>query len=292
MPRALLVASVLVSASVFGLISVGWAGALSGPGESEIPGERTPGSDLHRQIEYLAGNRQARAQARLTLLAQGPGVIAALSEWAGDPRFALRWEIVDLLGQLADPAGVEILLQRIEEDPNPHVRWRAMWALKRIKDGGLPDLLLSRARATGRRGWNAAVAFSLFADPRALPFLLPGLESEDSWVRWEAVDALGRVHDGQTSGRIGALLLRESSVKVRQEAVLSLAQIGDEEAVAVLARSLSDPSPEVRWRAAMGLARHGGEIYRKAVEESLAREGHPEARKYFLRALGRWSTKG
>ena len=205
---------------------------------------------------------------------------------ARDPRLAMRWEVVNLLGQLKAPEGVETLIERIAEDVDPHVRWRSMWAIKRIPDVTVPDRLAAVCEDAGSRGWNACVGLSLFADSRALSRLRQGLTSPDDWVRWEAVDSLGRVYDEHTSKEL-AQLLDDPQKRVRQEVVLSLAEIGDDNALSTLLKALEAPSAEVRWRAAMGLARRASSEQLAVLEQKLAKESDANTRKHLEKAVSR-----
>jgi HEAT repeat protein len=242
--------------------------------------------ELADLVEDLVGDRRTRGDARRKLAAHGRVAVPHLIARARDPRFPMRWEVVNLLGELKAPEAIDTLIERIAEDADPHVRWRSMWAIKRIPEATIPHRLAAVCDEAGARGWNACVALSLFADPRALPRLRQGLTSPDDWVRWEAVDSLGRVHDEQTS-RWLTEALDDPLERVRQEVVLSLAQIGDENALAALLEALEDPSSEVRWRAAMGLARRGSPKQLAALEQKLATERDANTRNYLEKAVER-----
>ncbi|MCK4392868.1 HEAT repeat domain-containing protein [Candidatus Bipolaricaulota bacterium] len=70
---------------------------------------------------------------------------------------------------------------------------------------------------------------------------------------------LGRVWSNETASRL-IVVLEGGSEDVRKEAVLSLGRIGGSDALAALLAALrSDPSLEVRWRAAIMIGRNGDE---------------------------------
>lgn len=258
------------------------------PGEADgAPGEVEPSTQrLQRLVEDLVGDRAARTAARRQLEEYGAESLPHLIARARDPQFSMRWEVVNMLGNLQQPAAVATLVERITEDRDPHVRWRAMWAIQRIPDGTVADRLAAVCRGDGVRAWNACVGLSLFADSRALPRLRQGLTSTDSWVRWEAIDSLGRVHDGQTS-KLLVEHLGDPKERVRQEIVLSLAQIGDTTAVEALLQALGDGSSAVRWRAAMGLARCAGSEHLALLENRLVEARDADTRKYLKKAIER-----
>ena len=180
-------------------------------------------------------------------------------------------------------------------DPNPHVRWRALWAAKVIDRKGDTALDLfwrelnvasdADTKASGLRSWNAAVGLGMYSDPRAVTRLHQGTESGDSWIRWEAVDSLGRSHNTHTSALLSRLVQTEQDEKVTREATNSLAQICDSPAVLGLTQLLDAPSMQVRWRAAAGLGRCGDTASRSSLESRLERETHPDVRSHIEKAL-------
>jgi HEAT repeat protein len=195
-----------------------------------------------------------RKQAREALLALGPEALAALLQRIEDPEFRVRWEVVNTLGYLGEAQAMLPLVDRVVFDPNPHVRWRSMWALAALQhDDAVTAELLQRMTDDSQR-WNAAVGLSMFARPQAIPVLLEGLNSDDSWILFEAVFCLGRSFDENTSKALVALL-DHPETKTRQDVVMSLGKIGDATAVGGLVRALGDPEAGVRWRAAMNLQR-------------------------------------
>ncbi|MEM1203655.1 MAG: HEAT repeat domain-containing protein [Acidobacteriota bacterium] len=246
--------------------------------------------ELPRLVEGLGGDRATRERVREQLLAHGADAVPHLTAKAEDPRFAVRWEVVNLLGYLESSSGIPTLVDRIGNDVDPHVRWRAMWALRRIPDPEGREALAARCAGEGTPAWNACVGLSLFEDPRALPRLLTGLGHVNGWIRWEAVDSLGRVHDGETSTHL-IPLLEDPEPRVRQEAALSLAQIGDATAVTALVAALEAPSPEVRWRAAMGLGRCGDRSVLRPLEARLEAESDPQTRRHLAGAIDRLRSR-
>lgn len=264
--------------------------AVAGPIVNESPADLaavvTPPPEMVTFIEGLTGTRAVRVEARRQLTQYPGDVVSFLIPYATDSRLAMRWEIVNLLGSLASPQGVDTLIERITGDVDPHVRWRSMWAIQRIPDPTVADRLAAICAEPGIEGWNACVGLSLFADRRAVARLHTGLSDPDGWVRWEAVDSLGRVHDEQTSNLLRPRL-QDPTERIRQETVLSLAQIGDGVAIQLLEEALDDGAPGVRWRAAMGLARRAGPEELQALERRLLSETDATTRKYLQRAVQR-----
>jgi HEAT repeat protein len=204
---------------------------------------------------------EARKEARTQLAALGADATPQLVEHLEDDDAHLRWEVVSLLGTIADERAAAAVATRAVNDDNAHVRWRALWALSRFersRDTVLAALRSSLATDDERVSWNAAVALSFFGASDGVDALNAGVRSPDGWKRWEAINALGRVHD---AGSVKALApaLESPSPRDRGEAALSLGHIGGAEARALLVKTLDDPSDDVRWRACLALSAAGNE---------------------------------
>ena len=117
----------------------------------------------------------------------------------------------------------------------------------------IPELLKALREGDDRVRWNAAIAFSNMDRKEAVAVLKEGLKAHSDWIQWEAVNALGRVHDETTVGELLSLLKSSSDKGVRQETILSLGRIGDTKAMSAIVEMLSDKSPDIRWRAALAL---------------------------------------
>ena len=54
--------------------------------------------------------------------------------------------------------------------------------------------------------WNAAVALAWLGRDDGLSLIHAGVRSPQRWRRWEAIHALGRVHDGDSVGALAPVL--------------------------------------------------------------------------------------
>lgn len=175
-----------------------------------------------------------------------------------------RWRAaVDLAGRLADPGDA-----RLKSDPV--LAGRLIETLRReVKAGGLLDdqilLRIYLCRALGE-----------FHVPDPLPVLIEVAETErdagEVDVRCSAIEAIAVL-----ASNLGAAGLRRRAElmtvlaeaaedprpRLRSTAAFALGVIGGSEAEARLEALLLDGSPDVRYNAATGLARHGNA---KAVE--------------------------
>jgi len=238
----------------------------------------TAGQDSHMEelVKHLASpSADERKEAREGLLTLGAAAVPSLIEATESSNASLRWEAVNLLGMIADPRGIDAVLSVAMTDSDVHARWRANWAITRLDDGTVvPRLISGLDNEDPTVAWNAAVTLSMFGQVEAVPMLHQGLESK-GWSQWEAVNALGRVWDDETTSKL-ILVLQEGGEGVRKEAALSLGRIGGEIALhALLAALQSDPSFEIRWRAAMMIGHIGDQEIAALLMKIRAKEAHP-----------------
>jgi HEAT repeat protein len=257
-----------------------------------VPREAPPstaGEDLERRlpelIRDLAGTPEQRKRSREAIADAGGNALPYLIERLGDPSFVVRWEIVNLLGNIGDPRGEDALIDRVLHDANHHVRWRALWALAALPEEGAADKLVARLDdESWRVRWQAAIGGSMFERREGIPVLVEGLRNPDAFVRWEAVNALERIHDEGTTAAV-LPLLEDPAPDVRHETVLCLSRVADPPALATLVRLIDHSDPEIRWRAAMGLgfAKHRAAI--DPLRQRLEREPVELVRDHLSKAL-------
>ncbi|HUP46703.1 MAG TPA: HEAT repeat domain-containing protein [Thermoanaerobaculia bacterium] len=227
-----------------------------------------------------------RASARQQLLEEGftPQLLAGLAH--ADPH--VRWQIVDILGTLADPRALDALGGRARRDSDPHVRWRSLWALSRVAS---PDRIVA-AVAAGLGSddpdevWGTAVALSFFDSTMALPRLHESVTHLDPFRRWEAINSLGRVHDATTPDVLRSVL-HSPSARDRHEVVLTLGQIGGPKGNALLFEALSDEEASVRWRAAMALSRSGTGDELETLRQVAETDADAQVREHAAKAISR-----
>jgi HEAT repeat protein len=211
------------------------------------------GREVTGYLRQFSGNSEQRRKARKALLELGPPIIPDLINRLDDPNFAVRWEIVNLLGNLGDPSAVDALIDRAIFDNNHHVRWRSLWALAAIDDDSIgPRLVSYLEHENWHIRWRAAVGASMFGRQEATPVLIEGLRDPNSFIRWEAVNALARVPGGESTTAV-LPLLEDPDLGVQREVVLYLGRVADARAIPVLIELLEHPDPQIRWRAARGL---------------------------------------
>ncbi|MFH1085088.1 MAG: HEAT repeat domain-containing protein [Chloroflexota bacterium] len=168
---------------------------------------------------------------------------AHLAEAAVDGRLAM----VDVLGGWGHAAGTPWLIQRLEEDQAPVVRAAAARALGTLRDAAALDALISSLADDSlwvRRA--AAEALGAIGDPRAAGALKKALDALD-----EAAPASG--DDAVTAPPADA----QGELLLRAALVAALGHLPGARARGTLMRYVEHPDPELRWRAARGLATVG-----------------------------------
>ncbi|HEX2189725.1 MAG TPA: HEAT repeat domain-containing protein [Longimicrobiaceae bacterium] len=199
-----------------------------------------------------AQDRSARRAYRDALVALERTGIPLLEDMAGDERWFVVRNMVNILGEIPGAESLEHFARTVQH-PDARVRRETVQALTRL--GGEEAVpLLVRALSDpdpGIRG-GAALGLGLTRVPAAAAALLLRLGQEgDAEVETEIVRALGRLGDPRA---VQPLAEREEAggwlsrrpVEGRVEAVRALAAIGGERARGVLQRLAGDRSAEVR----------------------------------------------
>jgi len=151
-------------------------------------------------------------------------------------------------------------------------RWQAAFELSKVlqarKDPALADPSFADELVRVFTGAGAddprvrrylALALGRLGDPRAVPALIQAADpkhdaSTDPDTQVYAVWALGAIGDPQSVPTLVALA-RSEDAGVRKAAVHALGSFPGEEARAALLTAVNDPAEDVRWNAAVALAR-------------------------------------
>ncbi|HKV98905.1 MAG TPA: HEAT repeat domain-containing protein, partial [Vicinamibacterales bacterium] len=128
----------------------------------------------------------------------GPGDIAPIVKWSTAKNDEVRWRATWALFRLRDPAGAEPLL-RLSEDPSAEVRFWAVRGLASIDS--VPAEMKTRESArlraavkdSDRRVRTEALrALATYQDDASFEVVLAALESPDTWLSVSAAEAMGR----------------------------------------------------------------------------------------------------
>jgi HEAT repeat protein len=229
----------------------------------------TPLVDALTRAQGHAAREPIRARLRRLGTRASRGLVNALSH---DDAFT-RWEAVSLLGENADPATFDRLVEFALTEDEVHARWRSFWAVTRFDTAALRKRLLAELRGrNATRRWRAALILSMIGAAEAGPVLMKGLAHADEWVQWEALGAIKALRLAGAEDAIEPFVDPARARALRQEATLALGAIGSKRAVAALIGLLDDPETEVRWRAALALLPHGTPDVQEALRTRLPRE--------------------
>jgi HEAT repeat protein len=169
-------------------------------------------------------------------------------------------------------------------------RWQAAYELSKViqetKDpelsdprlvGGMVSLFEQAEGDDPRVRRFLALALGRLGNAQAVPALLEYLrgvrrgEGTDSETDIYAVWALGAIGEDEAIPELVALTTHEDP-GLRKTAVHALGVFRSEEATAALERALGDPVDDVRWNAALALARHGHPAAVPVLEQMLDRK--------------------
>jgi len=248
-----------------------------------------PSPAFNRRVNTLIDklkNKSDRQAARDEILAIGRAATPAMLKRMKDPDFTVRWEMVNIQGYMRDKAAIERVVERVVNDGDSHVRWRAMWALNQYPDTTrAQELVRELSKSTDEvQRWNAFVGMSMFYMPECLPAIHKGLRHADSWRRWEAVNALARVNDENSAAGLRGVLA-SSEKRHRREAINSLGMIPGDEAYNVLAGAVDDRDSGVRFRVCMALGKRGDRRAVKVLTERRAVEQDKQVLEHLAKAL-------
>jgi hypothetical protein len=174
--------------------------------------------------------RSPLARTRLrTLFLPGAGIDSVRAQRvamsaARDKRPAVRETAIYILGLLESPVATPILIQALN-DQVPSVRMQAVKALGRVGDPSAVPPLLNVLRGADEQLGSQIFSALVRLGRAAVPALLDASNSNSTWMRWQAIRALGAIRDRR--------------------------------ALPVLVSALSDADHSVAWMGAKGLTQFG-----------------------------------
>src|SRR5436309_8848021 len=174
--------------------------------------------------------RSPLARTRLrTLFLPGAGIDSVRAQRvamsaAHDNRPAVRETAIYILGLLETPVATPLLIQALN-DQVPSVRMQAVKALGRVGDPSAVPALLDTLRGADEQLGSQIFSALVRLGRAAVPALLDASNSNSTWMRWQAIRALGAIRDRR--------------------------------ALPVLVSALSDADHSVAWMGAKGLTQYG-----------------------------------
>jgi HEAT repeat protein len=221
------------------------------------------------------------------------GAVGVVDALHAEPDAATRRGLVDAVKGHADPFAE---LRAISGADLPaDTREQALIAAASLGGPEAVAFLAEIAARDVKLGARAGAALGTIADPRAAGALADLVTSDAPVVaRANAARALGASGSAEQEKTLAGAVVRVSeALRVRQEAALSLARIGDAAVVSDLAgaldRAAADGSPEseqLRISIVQGLGGIHAAPAREALERHLGRSLSPGERAFTARALG------
>lgn len=161
---------------------------------------------------------------------------------------------------LKDPALAPVLIDLLGE---PAVDRETAWSpMDALKPAGEHRMEIR---------WFAAQALGRLGDPRAIEPLRKALSDSNGGVRLFSALALGELGAHAAAEDLAALLREDPDAGARKAAAFALGFLGGEVAFSALKRGLLDVEPQVRWNAALALARLKNEAAVPTLAEMLDR---------------------
>lgn len=169
--------------------------------------------------EENAGLRNAAVE---ILTRMGRDAVPMLLEQSGCPDHDVRKFIIDILGDIADPAAVPTLVRGLS-DPDSNVRAAAAENLGKLKAAeAVPDLLRAMQHPDLLLQFTILDALSRIAAPVPLSELLP--YKDEKLLRKALIDCLGKAGDASAVPELVAALV-DPMRNVREAALLALVAI-------------------------------------------------------------------
>jgi HEAT repeat protein len=202
-------------------------------------------ADTNTRVSFAA---MAAIQALGGAETESLATAAARADDARVRRMAMR-----ILGYFGFPSALELFLRALE-DPDERVRESAIQGLPFLEDPRATEALLRVSRDPSPRTRGAAMRAlgQCASDLRLSACLIKGLGDSDSWVRYYACQALGRLAFEPATEAI-VDLLEDPAGQVRVAAVEALACLRGDSALAALKTLATNAEPDIQRAALVGL---------------------------------------
>ena len=194
------------------------------------------------------------------------------------------------LGKLSTPRVITALVELLQLDKSPQVRFAAVTSLGEIGDPEaffvLAQTLTDGTQSVREAARRALDRIQLNADSEVMT---AALEADSSTVRVEAVEKLGRSQDPDVARRLVGKL-SDPARDVRESAIRNLTRFGDQATLDMLGQALRDPSYLTRLGAVRLLGYWAPPESHVPLSELLT-DGVLTVQREVLRALGRYTEE-
>ena len=171
----------------------------------------------------------------------------------------IRSSAAGALGKIGDKRAVEPLIKALG-DQTRRVSNSAETALGKIGDYAVEPLIKALGDDNGDVRRRAIKILGKIGDKRAVEPLIKALGDDNGNARKSAASALGEIGDKRAVEPLIKALEDEDDNDwyadyVRQNATIALGNIGDKSIIPILQKLLDDEEPNIRWDAAIALAK-------------------------------------
>lgn len=205
-----------------------------------------------------------------------------------DASAEVRQAAAHALGQIEDARAVPGLTAALREERNRDVRLEIIRAFGEIESDASVPALTAALRGEDDAEMRRTIVWALgeIESADAVPALLPLLRDPDKEVRSQAVWALGEIESATAVDGLAAMLSGERDAEVRARIAWALGEIEDPRGVPALEAALRDSDADVRRHAIIALAEVDGLRTLPAGILAAMRDADPEVRMHAARAAG------
>lgn len=202
--------------------------------------------DIRGLISLLSNqDYKIRNRAADSLRSIGPPAISALNYRAGHGEVMDRLGVVEAMARIRDPKSIPVLTKILSKDPSNEMRWIAAIALGEVGDQNtIPVLLAALEDRDKYVRYGAAIALEKLgwqpenAEDQLKRFV--------AFQEWSAIPGIGEV-----SVETLMKYFDDPDPKIRVSVVTLLGILGDPQAEQICEKAMSDPNPDVRWKASL-----------------------------------------
>jgi HEAT repeat protein/cyclophilin family peptidyl-prolyl cis-trans isomerase len=232
-------------------------------GKVRSPEARTALADFLTKVPNAAATRKVVGEALFSFgRFAAPSDLAPIVRWITAEDVEVRWRAAWALFRLRDPAA-EPHLFALSSDPSPEVRF---WAVRGLAPALVKDQAAASARlraavkdADRRVRTEALRVLTAYDDDASIAVVVAALDDADTWMSVSAAESLGRhkTRIAEIAPRLAAASAPTRPLALRLAAVTPLTQLAPPLALDTLGSLLGHPSVYARTVATQALRNMG-----------------------------------
>jgi len=256
-------------------------------------------AELRRMLHEGNDSQRVEALQRLELVAQYymqkdemDRAIVVLDELRRDAEHlhgrnpATRGAVMLAMHRIADPAIIDELVRRLGRTRSDEERTALRSTLLHLGAEAVSPLVRELTAASDLSARRAYRDTLVALDAVGVPLLEDMIGDQRWFVVRNMVGILGEIRSADAVDHF-ARTIHHADARVRRETILALTKYGDEQAVPLLVKALTDREASLRAAAALGLGLTKSQSAVAPLLDRLAAETDAEALVEMLRALGR-----